>query len=58
MENQELRTYNAPELTQYGTLEAITSGMVCTGLGHKDYTGTRDDVTDYGYWGIPYCDPV
>ena len=58
MENQVLMTYSTPELTQYGKLEALTSGIVCTGMGHKQYDGVTDDVTSYGYWGTPMCDPV
>ncbi len=58
MENQEKRTYSAPELTQYGRLESITGNISCTGLGHKEYNGDSDDATYLGYWGSPMCTDV
>ena len=55
METQEKRAYLAPELTQYGRLEAITGAWPCTGYASKQHDGVEDDVTPYGYLGTPLC---
>ena len=54
-ESDEQKQYTAPEVICYGKVNAITEGIVCTGLGHKEFIGSTDDVTTSGFWGTPVC---
>ena len=53
--SDEQKQYTAPEVICFGAVAAITEGIVCTGLGSKEYTGAVDDVAAYGFWGTPVC---
>ena len=52
---EEQKQYTPPEVIRYGTVASITEGIVCTGLGSKEYNGAVDDVAAYGFWGTPMC---
>ena len=53
--SDEQKQYTPPEVICFGTVASITEGIVCTGLGTKEYAGAADDVTTFGFWGTPVC---
>jgi len=49
------KSYVGPQTIFIGRIESITGGLICSATAYKNHNDSEDDVTPYGFLGVPFC---